>query len=130
MREHKFRGKRIDNGEWVYGGIIVKDGYAAIVTYSDYHGWHEFIAVVSDTVGEYTGLKDKNGKEIWEGDILHRDAFWDMYTVWDEENARFAFLCTDWVVTQGHPIFPTIADYVVIGNIHDNADLFSEGALK
>ncbi len=72
---------------------------------------------------QYTGLKDKNGKEIYEGDVLHCDGYWDLYTVWDEENARFAFLCTDWVVTQGHPIQPHISSYYIIGNIYENPEL-------
>jgi hypothetical protein len=72
---------------------------------------------------QYTGLKDKNGKEIYEGDVLHCDGFWNLYAVWDEENARFAFLCTDWVVTQGHPIQPNISSYCIIGNIYENPEL-------
>jgi uncharacterized phage protein (TIGR01671 family) len=72
---------------------------------------------------QYTGLKDKNGKEIYEGDILHCEGHWNLYTVWDEENARFAFLCTDWVVTQGHPIQPHISSYAIIGNIYENPEL-------
>ena len=74
-------------------------------------------------VMQYTGLKDKNGKEIYEGDVLHCDGFWNLYAVWDEENARFAFLCTDWVVTQGHPIQPNISSYCIIGNIYENPEL-------
>jgi len=72
---------------------------------------------------QYTGLKDKNGKEIYEGDVLHCDGFWNLYAVWDEENARFAFLCTDWVVTQGHPIQPHISNHCIIGNIYENPEL-------
>jgi hypothetical protein len=74
-------------------------------------------------VMQYTGLKDKNNKEIYEGDVLHCDGHWNLYAVWDEENARFAFLCTDWVVTQGHPIQPNISSYCIIGNIHENPEL-------
>jgi len=75
---------------------------------------------------QYTGLKDKNGKEIYEGDILHQDAFWDIYIVWDDKHSRFAYLCTDWVVTQGDPISilsDQLSKFEVIGNIYENPEL-------
>ena len=52
MREILFRGKRKDNGEWVEGGILQEEGYTAIIIYSDYHNWHDFIEVIPETVGQ------------------------------------------------------------------------------
>lgn len=66
MREILFRGKRVDNGEWVYGDLQ-HDYNGEPRCISDYCGANP---VDPSTVGQYTGLKDKNGKQIFEGDIL------------------------------------------------------------
>lgn len=67
MREILFRGKRLDNGEWVYGFIVKMFGTYHIIDKDDENTAYE---VIPETIGQYTGLKDKNGKRIFEGDIL------------------------------------------------------------
>lgn len=79
MREIKFRGKRIDNGEWVYGGFYQdSDGFPFIIEHIENEG-HFFVGVHPDTVGQFTGLLDKNGVEIYENSNLRFVDKWEWY---------------------------------------------------
>ena len=132
MREILFRGKRIDNGEWLEGNIIINHDFVAIMSYSGCQYWHDIIKVNSSTVGQFTGLTDKNGKKIFEWDILqHYDD--SPYAGIEEKGAVFwdeVFLCFRRTSNGGfhHGKVDTYrlsakCDYEVIGNIHDNPEL-------
>ena len=135
-REILFRGKRKDNGEWVEGDYArIKDGANPLEYYIYGKG-----KVNPETVGQYTGLTDKNGKRIFEGDILHIVSYTCDYDFKTSVGAKYGYtsgLYVDGDFDGGD--FNEIgfafdywsnedAEVEVIGNIHDNPELLEVGA--
>jgi uncharacterized phage protein (TIGR01671 family) len=129
MREILFRGKRLSNGEWVYGDLL-HDGYDYDVAIWE-RGTKLVTEVVSSTVGQYTGLT-ANGNRIFEGDIVFAkdDLLGSPFA--DGIKGKVVYCETAFFIetknvmdTQG--LFNECADYEIIGNIHDNPDLLEGG---
>ena len=133
MREIKFRGKRINTGEWVHGGI----------SFTNYHGLNgtiqgpdaplqqsvcveltngDSVGVDPETVGEYTGLKDKQGKEICEGDVVkHVDAKWIGRVQFRDGTFEVVGELLKWNLNHNRA-----TKLEIIGNIHEHPHLIKE----
>ncbi len=144
-RQIKFRGKRVDTGEWVIGCLVgyhqaYYDGNSNRVCIDS--GILTTTEVISDTVGQFTGLLDKNGKEIYEGDIVMWGHLKDGRS--DETPPRIAivklfpslhFLAvtktefgTPYAFHYGCFAYQNTDKYLeIIGNIHDNPELRKGG---
>ena len=124
-----FRGKRIDNGEWVYGDLVhsvYKKDDTCVGRYGAGVGIH---TVDPSTICQCAGLKDKNGKLIWENDIV---AYWDTYStengqaeadcigkvVWDDE--AISFQVTNRLSAESYEVLDECS---VIGSIFDDPEL-------
>ncbi|ENN2663771.1 hypothetical protein AB9N07_003084 [Listeria innocua] len=128
MREIEFRGKRIDNGEWVYGNLMQFEDSATFIFADERKGastltYAHFIinnmhAIDEKTLGQYTGVKDKNGKKIFEGDICWEEHN-ECYGVVKFEEGKFLYVWENiaedlWEVADSIEIY---------GNIHENPEL-------
>lgn len=131
MREILFRGKRKDNGEWVEGN------------YGEYYNGEKKVSCISNpkesisgslcydvilkTVGQYTGLTDKNGNKIFEGDIISTSSKLIGAVEWNNTFAKYIVcynqLSGNWFDFEGEDCFSVALDCVIIGNIHDNPEL-------
>jgi len=124
MRQIRFRGKNKDTGKWNYGGIIIypRSQDCFIQEYGINHRDEETAAskpVESETVGQFTGLHDQDGNEIWEGDIIEMDyGLAEVY--WKEGRFMIDFGLDADQLNYHH------MSSIVKGNIHDNSELINQ----
>lgn len=120
-REILFRGKRTDNGEWVEGDLVHYPGHVYIKVAPGLH-----IEVRPETVGQFTGRIDKNGKKVFEYDILQiLGGIARGIVQWCENDQCYVLATKEgWHIDDfgnyGRPEY-----YEVIGNIHDNPELLN-----
>ena len=147
MREILFRGKT-KNGEWFEGSLMkytvetptkreehykIQETFYGFTDESNMPFFCDYMSgfdeeVIPETVGQYTGLKDKNGNKIFEGDIILTGDFWSELTYvveWDNDGSGFNPFRRCFEVSRGCT-FICADDYEVIGNIYDNPELLEE----
>ena len=147
MREILFRGKRMDNGELVFGDLIREPwGYCIQVVTGSGNGYsRKKYAITEETVGQYTGLKDKNGKRIFEGDIVrthyanarkadfveqvvfHNGRFSSLYILREFGNGKMWANLPDDVPHLPLDKTPYMEWCEIIGNIYDNPEILGGG---
>ena len=142
-REVKFRGKLVDSEEWIYGylrevwGENQRNFVIAPGLKFEYDGYtdKEEDYVQPETIGQFTGLHDKNRKEIYEGDILRSVKFHDIvgYIMYDKKEGAFMFIKINELMkteleTRCHITERWLNEFPkeVIGNIYDNKKLLEE----
>lgn len=135
MREILFKGKRIDNGEWVEGYLMDENYINAPFNDDDACGrFDDPVEVDPSTICQYTGLTDKNGRKIWENDIvkcyadtddLGNDLYYFYKVIWHER--YYCWWLSDIYTVEDeyfHEFYPSHDE--VIGNVFDNPELLEK----
>lgn len=145
MREILFRGKRVDDCEWIYGDLLTPTDIMDVWEISENTDMGDRYEIDPETVGQYTGLKDKNGKKIFEGDILQgyqypylSEGHFNYYAevIYFDNCPAFGiytFKNPNLNVVRGISAGNTdlmedweSANWEIVGNIHDNPELLED----
>ena len=133
MREIKFRGQRQSDNKWIYGDLLQPIEICDIYEISDCESIDgSRYDVVEDTIGQYTGLKDKNGKEIYEGDILQdKDCIYKVIFEYGSFDGKIIEVLRNVGTQKGmtYQLSFIISDndnIKVIGNIYENPELLED----
>lgn len=147
-REILFRGKRVSNGNWIEGYFVllaINEGLKHAISTGTDEGRFILFEVIPDTIGQFTGLCDKNGKKIFEGDILLEEekeysleeygekvvGTHNIVAYWNEKACGFWVRRTDKpkgkIYVPEEPLCESFAEELkVVGNIYDNPELLEE----
>lgn len=120
MREILFKAKRIDNGEWVCGFLVPMWGQMHII---DRDFENTAYPIDESTICQYTGLTDKNGKRIWENDIVRLGEDEDLLIKWSERYAGWCLSQNKWMFEHFFGEAVDEGTCEVVGNIFDNPEL-------
>lgn len=135
MREIKFRGYNRKNNKWLYGYYLINRGQHFICPegiVNPLASWEDFV-VEEESVGQWTGIKDREGADIYEGDIVNRSVaacnyadgavgvIEDVFEVMYNDFGFLPFLELDFVACGGK-----LSDYKIIGNVYQNKELLED----
>lgn len=132
-RQIKFRGKGLIHNQWIYGGLAEDRNNNVVILPKD--DWRKGECVNEDTIGQFSGLPDKNGKEIYEDDIVRWEHDNKLYVIRFQSGMFYASIeeCNERIYG-GFPLhsFTDTAEEgfqcEIVGNIHDNPELLKESA--
>ena len=124
MREIKFRGMDIVNNKWLYGNLeipLINQSKSKHFIVGHFYGQYQKLEVNPKTIGQYTGLKDKDGKGIYEGDIVE---------CFNDGNSYVSFKGGAYGLIFDYSFIPfsdVYGEMKVIGNIYEHPHLLKEG---
>lgn len=133
MRTIKFRGKSKFNSEWVYGDLVqcMSDDIKIVNSNRPKDLSYRINDIQSDTVGQFTGLCDNNGVEIYEGDIVELLERNGMPNICKVEMCEKGYWCVSFGIHERIILgYIDKNQIIVIGNIHDNPELLKNNNLK
>lgn len=128
LERHLFKAKRMDNDEWVKGGLCESSWGSCFIITNELGEVPDTVKVNPDTICQCTGLKDKSGKLIWENDIVkhyndeaHPESYCTGTVLWDENYAGFYRTSNEYGLSK--PRISSDCIYEVVGNVFDNLEM-------